>query len=297
MKAPFVNINHIMVVEHYKRSNNMPNSNKKYPCSYCEEDSKYDLDLMDDMYDMKPYQHHNKKHMNNSDCMEMKLKDYGPQPFVINIEEATKENKNFRTALWTGKHLQLTLMSIPVGGEIGLEIHPHLDQFIRIEEGEGLVMMGERKNCLDFRAKVCDDFAFIIPAGTWHNLINTGKKPIKLYSIYAPPQHPRGTVHKTKADADAAEHDHRYYEEYEQNYTRQPRKFTLNELAQFDGIMGSPAYVAIKGIVYDVSNNPRWRKAMDLGLAAGEDLTPQLRGYSGIEEKLSDLPKVGILIE
>lgn len=275
----------------------MPNSNKSYPCWHCEEEPKHNHHLMHEDCDMNHYPHHKKKPMHELDCMEIKSKDYGPQPFVINIEEATKENKNFRTALWTGKHLQLTLMSIPVGGEIGLEIHPHLDQFIRIEEGEGLVMMGERKNCLDFRARVCDDFAFIIPAGTWHNLINTGKKPIKLYSIYAPPQHPRGTVHKTKADADAAEHDHRYYEEYEQNYTRQPRKFTLNELAQFDGIMGSPAYVAIKGIVYDVSNNPRWRKAMDLGLAAGEDLTPQLRGYSGIEEKLSDLPKVGILIE
>lgn len=297
LKSPFVNINHIMVVEHYKRSNNMPNSNKKYPCWHCDEESKHDYHIMHEDYDMNHYPHHNKKPMHDLDCMEMKSKDYGPKPFVTNIEEATKENNNFRTALWTGKHLQLTLMSIPVGGEIGLEIHPHLDQFIRIEEGEGIVMMGERKNCLDFRARVCEDFIFIIPAGTWHNLINTGKKPIKLYSIYAPPQHPHGTVHRTKADAEAAEHDHRYYEEYEQNYTRQPRKFTLNELAQFDGIMGSPAYVAIKGIVYDISNNPRWRKAMDLGLAAGEDLTPQLYGYGEIEEKISDLPKVGILIE
>ncbi|MPN35979.1 hypothetical protein SDC9_183484 [bioreactor metagenome] len=128
-------------------------------------------------------------------------------------------------------------------------------------------------------------------------MINTGKKPIKLYSIYAPPQHPRGTVHKTKADADAAEHDHRYYGEYEQSYSTQPRKFTLRELAQFDGTMGRHAYVAIKGIVYDISSNPTWRKAMDLGLAAGEDLTPQLYGYREVEEKLVDLPKVGILIE
>ncbi|NLM45063.1 MAG: cupin domain-containing protein [Clostridiales bacterium] len=134
-----------------------------------------------------------------------KLKDYGPKPFAINIEEATKENKNFRTALWTGKHLQLTLMSIDVGGDIGLEIHPYLDQFIRIEEGQGIIKMGDRKDKLDFEARVADDFIFIIPAGKWHNLINTGNKPIKLYSIYAPPQHPWGTVHKTKADAEAAE--------------------------------------------------------------------------------------------
>lgn len=140
----------------------------------------------------------------------IKLKDYGPKPFVVNIEEATKQNDAFRTALWTGSHLQLTLMSIDVGEDIGLEMHPNLDQFIRIEEGEGLVKMGYKKDNLNFQAKVYDDFAFIIPAGTWHNLINTGNKPIKLYSIYAPPQHPFGTVHETKADAEAAEENHRY---------------------------------------------------------------------------------------
>jgi len=133
------------------------------------------------------------------------LQDFGPEPFVVNINEASKENSNFRTAIWTGRHLQVTLMSINVGEDIGLEIHPEIDQFIRIEEGQGVVKMGERKDRLNFQRKVYDDFAFIIPAGTWHNLINTGNKPIKLYSIYAPPQHPKGTVHKTKADAEAAE--------------------------------------------------------------------------------------------
>lgn len=133
------------------------------------------------------------------------LKDYGPNPFAVDIEQAAKQNNNFRLSLWTGEHLQLTLMSINPGEDIGLEIHPDLDQFIRIEEGEGLVVMGDSKDCLDFQAVVRDDFAFIIPAGKWHNLINTGNKPIKLYSIYAPPQHPYCTVHKTKADAEAAE--------------------------------------------------------------------------------------------
>lgn len=133
------------------------------------------------------------------------LGDYGSEPFAINIEEATKQNDAYRTALWTGKHLQLTLMSINVGEDIGLETHPHLDQFIRIEEGQGIVRMGDRKDKLDFQARVSDDFIFIIPAGKWHNLINTGNKPIKLYSIYAPPQHPWGTVHETKAEAEAAE--------------------------------------------------------------------------------------------
>jgi mannose-6-phosphate isomerase-like protein (cupin superfamily) len=129
----------------------------------------------------------------------IKLKDYGPEPFVVNIEEATKQNKTFRTALWTGCNLQLTLMSINVGKDIGLEIHPRLDQFIRIEAGQGVVKMGDSKYNLNFQRNVYDDFAFIIPAGKWHNLINTGNKPLKLYSIYAPPQHPFGTVQVTKS--------------------------------------------------------------------------------------------------
>ena len=130
------------------------------------------------------------------------IRDYGPDPFVVNIEEMTKENNTFRTALWTGEHLQVTLMDIPVGESIGLEIHPDTDQFLRIEQGEGLVQMGKDKNNLSFQRKVFDNFAFIIPAGTWHNLVNIGNVPIKLYSIYAPPKHPRGTVHMTKADAE-----------------------------------------------------------------------------------------------
>ncbi|GAA0733486.1 hypothetical protein GCM10008906_04400 [Clostridium oceanicum] len=138
----------------------------------------------------------------------IKLKDYGPNPFVVNIEEATKKNNTYRTALWTGDHLQLTLMSIGVGEDIGLETHPNLDQFIRIEEGEGIVKMGDSKGNLNFQRKVYDDYAIFIPAGKWHNLINTGDKPIKLYSIYAPPEHPRGTVHETKAIAEAAEENY-----------------------------------------------------------------------------------------
>ena len=135
----------------------------------------------------------------------MRVTDYGPEPFVINIEEATKQNNNFRTAIWTGNHLQVTLMSIKVGEDIGLEIHPNVDQFLRVEQGQGLVRMGRRKDMLDFQAYVRDGFAIMVPAGTWHNVINTGNIPLKLYSIYAPPQHPHGTVHVTKADAQAAE--------------------------------------------------------------------------------------------
>ena len=133
------------------------------------------------------------------------LKDYGPNPFVVNIDDAAEQNNTFRTVLWTGNNLQVTLMSIAVGDDIGLEVHPTGDQFIRIEEGNGLVKMGESKDELNFQEEISKDFAIMIPAGKWHNVINTGNKPLKLYAIYAPPEHPRDTVHETKADAEAAE--------------------------------------------------------------------------------------------
>lgn len=136
------------------------------------------------------------------------LKDYGSKPFVININEAAKQNRTFRTAIWTGKKLQVTVMSLNPGEDIGLEVHPEGDQFMRIEEGQGLVQMGDAKDNLYFQKRVYDDDAIMIPAGIWHNLTNTGNKPLKLYVIYAPPEHPFGTVHKTKADAMAAEENH-----------------------------------------------------------------------------------------
>jgi mannose-6-phosphate isomerase-like protein (cupin superfamily) len=133
------------------------------------------------------------------------IKDYGPMPIVINIEGVTKRNNTFRTALWTGTHMQLTLMSINVGDDIGLEVHPNIDQFIRVEQGEGLVKMGHDKNNLSFEERAHPSDAIIVPAGTWHNIINVGNIPLKVYSIYAPPKHPKGTVQKTKAEAMASE--------------------------------------------------------------------------------------------
>lgn len=133
--------------------------------------------------------------------------DFGGNPYVVNINEAAKANDAFRRAIWTGSHLQVTLMSIPVGGDIGLEIHPDTDQFLRIEAGEGLVRMGKRQDELTFERRVFDEDAIMVPAGTWHNVINTGSTPLKLYSIYAPPHHPFGTVHNTQAEALAAEEE------------------------------------------------------------------------------------------
>ena len=136
------------------------------------------------------------------------LKDYGAEPTVLDIDAYTISNTNFRTALWTGTKLQVTLMSIPAGGEVGLEQHPDTDQFLRIEEGEANVVMGDSEESLTFTQMAEKDFAIIVPAGKWHNIINTGDKPLKLYSIYSPVEHPHGTVHQTFEEAEEAEHHH-----------------------------------------------------------------------------------------
>lgn len=132
--------------------------------------------------------------------------DYGPEPLVFNIDHSTNMNRNFRTTLWTGTHMQLTLMSIPVCGDIGIEMHQNVDQFIRIESGRAKVLMGKYKNVLCKEEIVDGNYAIIIPAGTWHNIINIGNRPLKLYSLYAPPNHPFGTIHKTKEDAEHEGH-------------------------------------------------------------------------------------------
>ncbi|WP_163583087.1 cupin domain-containing protein [Gracilibacillus saliphilus] len=139
---------------------------------------------------------------------EIGLIDYGSRPLVFNINEVTKQNNTFRTAIWTGSQFQITLMSIGVGEDIGIEMHPAVDQFLRIEQGQGIAQMGTNKNHFNFERYVYDDTAIVIPAGTWHNVINTGTIPLKLYSIYAPPNHPFNTVHVTKRDAMAVESHH-----------------------------------------------------------------------------------------
>ncbi|WML34421.1 cupin domain-containing protein [Clostridium sp. OS1-26] len=194
---------------------NFDNMYRAYPCPYYFSESMYNSDFSEQLdNDYIPFNDEIEYASRcDSSCSDMRddpvqLKDYGPKPFVVNINEATKQNNTYRTALWTGKYLQVTLMSIKPGESIGLEIHPNVDQFLRVEDGQGTVKMGARKDRLNFQKKVSDDFAIMIPAGTWHDVINTGNKPLKMYSIYAPPQHPSGTVHKTKADAEAAEKEH-----------------------------------------------------------------------------------------
>ena len=126
-------------------------------------------------------------------------KPQGVKGFVADIEEETEENTDFRRVLYTGKHLQLVLMALQPGDEIGEEIHQDRDQFFRIEKGKGEVWIDGR------RSKIKSDFAIVVPAGARHNIVNTGDKPLRLYTLYSPPQHLDAIVRATKADADASE--------------------------------------------------------------------------------------------
>ncbi|HEY0591445.1 MAG TPA: cupin domain-containing protein [Thermoanaerobaculia bacterium] len=119
--------------------------------------------------------------------------------FVTNIERATVENRNFRKVLFTGKHHQLVVMSLEPGEDIGEEVH-EVDQFFRVEEGRGVVQMGKEKS------RIRAESAFVVPAGTKHNVINTSKdEDLKIYTVYSSPQHEDGVIHKTKADAEEDE--------------------------------------------------------------------------------------------
>ena len=120
------------------------------------------------------------------------------------IEELALRNNFFRKVLFTAKNSQLVLMCLQPGEDIGDEVHPNVDQFFRIERGEAAFVLDETKERL-----VHDGDAIVVPAGTYHNVINTSKtEQSKLYTIYSPPNHPDGTVHKTKTDAEAAENSH-----------------------------------------------------------------------------------------
>ncbi|HVY35945.1 MAG TPA: cupin domain-containing protein [Candidatus Paceibacterota bacterium] len=122
-------------------------------------------------------------------------------PYHAPIEQETLSNTDFRRVVWTGEHLQVVLMSIAAGEDIGVETHPHVDQFFRIEKGEGRAVINGAEYSL------ADGTALVVPAGEEHNIINTGDVPLLLYTVYAPPNHIDGRVHHTKADALADEAD------------------------------------------------------------------------------------------
>jgi mannose-6-phosphate isomerase-like protein (cupin superfamily) len=121
--------------------------------------------------------------------------------FVDDIERRTEQNSDFRRVLYTGKRLQLVLMSLKPGEEIGEEVHAEEDQFLRVEKGEGEVSIDGKA------ARLGADMAVVVPAGARHNVRNVGREPLRLYTIYGPPHHPDATVHATKADASASD-DH-----------------------------------------------------------------------------------------
>ncbi|TRY17036.1 cupin domain-containing protein [Tessaracoccus rhinocerotis] len=135
----------------------------------------------------------------------MTIKDIGPRPNAFDIEGATRGNENYRTVAWTGKYLQVTLMSIPVGKSIGLEVHPETDQFLRLDAGQGRAVMGPAEDQLDFEQDVSDGWSIQVPAGTWHDVINTGDEPLRLYAIYAPVHHAPGITQETSAKAEQDE--------------------------------------------------------------------------------------------
>jgi mannose-6-phosphate isomerase-like protein (cupin superfamily) len=128
--------------------------------------------------------------------------------WVGDIERETLDNSTFRTVVFTGEHTQLTVMRLAPGEDIGREAHHDRDQFLRIEEGRARVELGSTEDAIDETHDVEDDWVVIVPAGVWHNVVNTGTGDLKLYSLYSPPEHPPKTVHETKADAEAAEHAH-----------------------------------------------------------------------------------------
>lgn len=124
--------------------------------------------------------------------------DYGSEPLAVNVARAATLNTNYRTTLWTGSHLQMTLMQINSGEDIGLEVHTDTDQYIMVIDGTAVVTMGRTRDNLNYQKTVQCGYGIFVPAGTWHNLINIGTKPLKLTSVYAPPEHPHGTVQPTK---------------------------------------------------------------------------------------------------
>jgi mannose-6-phosphate isomerase-like protein (cupin superfamily) len=128
--------------------------------------------------------------------------------WTADIEKATLDNDTFRTVLFTGEHTQLTVMRLGPGEDIGREAHHDRDQFLRIEQGRARLELGTAEDRVDETHEVEDDWAIIIPAGVWHNVVNTGEGELKLYSLYSPPEHPDGTVHRTKAEAEEAERAH-----------------------------------------------------------------------------------------
>ncbi len=159
----------------------------------------------------------------------MTIEDIGPRPHAFDIETATRENTTYRTVAWTGKYLQVTLMSIPVGESIGLEVHHGTDQFLRVDAGRGRAVMGPAEDQLDFEQDVSDGWTIQVPAGAWHDVENTGDEPLKLYTIYAPVHHAKGIV---QATSDKAEKDEESGKDEPPEWTVKPGEGADDEKAE-----------------------------------------------------------------
>lgn len=133
------------------------------------------------------------------------VKDIGPDPFVFDIEQETVANDKYRVVAWTGKYLQVTLMSIKPGESIGFEAHPETDQFLRVDGGTGVCIMGPSEDNITVEKEVSDGSAICVPAGIWHDVKNTGDEPLSIYAIYAPVHHAAGIVQDTFEQAEADE--------------------------------------------------------------------------------------------
>lgn len=124
--------------------------------------------------------------------------------WVGDIGRNARDNEAFRRVVWTGTHVQLTVMRLAPGEDIGLEAHPHLDQFLRIEEGRVRLDLGPEEDQIEEHHELDAGAAFVVPAGTWHDVVNVGSSDVTLSSLYSPPEHPDGAIHRTKEEAEAA---------------------------------------------------------------------------------------------
>ena len=145
--------------------------------------------------------HHHVEHNHNSYCEKCDHKcknEHGGEAYTLNVEKSANKNHNFRESVWTGKYLQMTLMSISSSSDIGIEMHKDTDQYIRIEHGYALLLTGCDENHLNDRQRLCKGDAVFVPAGTWHNIVNIGRCTLKVSSVYAPPHHPKCTLQPNK---------------------------------------------------------------------------------------------------
>jgi mannose-6-phosphate isomerase-like protein (cupin superfamily) len=137
----------------------------------------------------------------------MSIQDIGPRPQSFDLESETLENPHYRLVAWSGRYLQVTLMSIEPGKDIGLEKHAETDQFLRLDGGRGRVQMGPSREELTFDKEVSDGWCVLVPAGTWHNITNIGDEPMQLYTVYAPAHHKPGKIHRTAEESEADQDD------------------------------------------------------------------------------------------